>query len=98
MFSQKTFSEGSMQSAVSDTDVSNNLLCVQQMFTEVGVYRKNLVAIRRVKEERLNLTKTDLKELTAVRLDICDTAQGKDAPRGNFLILYAEYLGRYDKV
>ena len=29
---------------------------------------------------------------------ICDTVQGKDAPRRNFLMLYAEYLGRYDKV
>ena len=29
---------------------------------------------------------------------ISDTAQGKDAPRGNFCMLYAEYLGRYDKV
>ena len=30
--------------------------------------------------------------------DDCDTAQGKDAPRGNFLMLYAEYLGRYNKI
>ena len=28
----------------------------------------------------------------------CDTARGKDAPRGNFLMLYAEYLGRYNKI
>ena len=28
----------------------------------------------------------------------CDTAQGKDAPRGNFLMIYAEYLGRYNKI
>ena len=27
----------------------------------------------------------------------CDTAQGKDAPKGNFLMLYADYLGRYNK-
>ena len=29
---------------------------------------------------------------------MCDTAQGKDAPRGNFLMLYAEYLRRYDTI
>ena len=28
----------------------------------------------------------------------CDTAQGKDASRGNFLMLYADYLGRYNKI
>ena len=28
----------------------------------------------------------------------CDTAQGKDAPRGNFLMLHAEYLGRYTTI
>ena len=29
-----------------------------------------------------------------VNMYICDTAQEKDAPRGNFLVIYAEYLGR----
>ena len=29
---------------------------------------------------------------------VSDTAQGKDAPRGNFLLLYAEYQGRYNKI
>ena len=28
----------------------------------------------------------------------CDTVQRKDAPRGNFLMLYAEYLGRHDTI
>ena len=28
----------------------------------------------------------------------CDTAQGKDAPKGNFLMLYAENLGRYNRI
>ena len=27
-------------------------------------------------------------------INTCDRAQGKDAPRGNFLMLYAEYLAR----
>ena len=26
-----------------------------------------------------------------IHIYICDTAQGKDAPRGDFLMLYAEY-------
>ena len=29
---------------------------------------------------------------------MCDTAQGKDAPRGNFLMLYTKYLGRYNTI
>ena len=28
----------------------------------------------------------------------CDTAQRKHAPRGNFLMLYAEFLGRYNRI
>ena len=32
-----------------------------------------------------------------VNANTCDTAQGKDAPRWNFLMLYAEYLGDMTK-
>ena len=40
----------------------------KQMFCEVGTYRDNLVAILRVNKEQVHLNKTDLKELTVVRL------------------------------
>ena len=38
----------------------------RQMFTDVGVYKGNMVAILPVDKPRVTLGKTDLKELTVV--------------------------------
>ena len=39
-----------------------------------------------------------LKTCDVDTVDICDTAQGKDAPRANFLMFYVEYLGKYNRI
>ena len=38
-----------------------------------------------------SVSKSNKKLFMIYKLHKCDTAQGKDAPRGNFLMLYAEY-------
>ena len=59
-------SQRSLRSNCSDGSGSDAHQGVRQLFTEVGTYRGNLVAILRVEKTSVDLTRTDLKELKAV--------------------------------
>ena len=61
--------KNNFHSAVSVSSAgSENQGMLRQMFTEVGTYHANLVAIRRVKKQHILLTKSDFKELKVVQI------------------------------
>ena len=60
---QTNMSHKSMQSVTSE---GSDQLGIRQLFTEVGTYKGNMVAILHVNKPRVTLDKTDFKELKAV--------------------------------